>query len=205
MIDEFAQNPSETYAIEITPLASFVDVDDYVCVFDKFHNVIAAAAIGGKIVDTELLRAFEAFLHCRQAGLAGKKLNLGSAMLSIQKALDSAVDAAHDQTKYNSIRALSAVLDAMNEVKVESIMDLKAQNLLNRLEDLRGHKELRLAEAASYTYQALLAIPTDVSPWKKDWNQRLQDSHGRRQSCWVCVVSRPVETRRGLGRLDGTT
>ncbi|UKZ46507.1 hypothetical protein TrVGV298_000712 [Trichoderma virens] len=167
MIDEFTQNPSETYAIEITPLAHFVDVDNYVRIFDKFHNVIASAAINGKIVDTELLRAFEAFLHCRQAGLAGKRLNLGSAMLSIQNALDSAVDAAHSQTKYNSIRALSAVLDAMNEVKVEGIVDLKVQNLLKRLEKLRDHKELRLAEAASYSYQALLAIPTDVSPWTK--------------------------------------
>ncbi|KAL6830802.1 NACHT domain-containing protein [Trichoderma sp. SZMC 28015] len=88
-------------------------------------------------------------------------------MLSIQKALDSAVDAAHGQTKYNSIRALSAVLDAMNEVKVEGIVDLKVQNLLKRLEKLRDHKELRLAEVASYSYQALVAIPTDVSPWKK--------------------------------------
>ncbi|KAL6798932.1 NACHT domain-containing protein [Trichoderma sp. SZMC 28013] len=167
MINEFIQSPSETYAIEITPLAPFVDEDDYVRIFDKFHNVIASAAVDGKIVDVELLRAFEAFLHCRQAGLAGKRLNLGSAMLSIQKALDSAVEAAHGQTKYNSIRALSAVLDAMNEVKVEGIVDLRVQNLLKRLEKLRDHKELRLAEVASYSYQALLAIPTDVSPWNK--------------------------------------
>ncbi|OPB37082.1 hypothetical protein A0O28_0039940 [Trichoderma guizhouense] len=167
MINEFIQSPSETHAIEITLLAPFLDEDDYVRVFDRFHNVIASAAVDGKIVDVELLRAFEAFLHCRQAGLAGKRLNLGSAMLSIQKALDSAVDAAHGQTKYNSIRALSAVLDAMNEVKVEGIVDLKVQNLLKRLEKLRDHKELRLAEVASYSYQALLAIPTDVSPWKK--------------------------------------
>ncbi|KAL7942197.1 NACHT domain-containing protein [Trichoderma barbatum] len=146
MIDEFAQNPSETYAIEIAPLASFVDVDDYVCVFDKFHN----------IVDTELLRAFGAFIHCRQASLAGKRLNLGSTMLSIQNALDSAVDAAHSQTKYNSIRALSAVLDAMNEVKVKGIVDVKVQDLLKKLEKLRDHKEL-----------PLLANPTDVCPWKK--------------------------------------
>ncbi|KAL7914834.1 NACHT domain-containing protein [Trichoderma velutinum] len=167
MIDEFIQNPSETYAIEITPLVPFVDVDDYVRLFDRFHNVIASAAVDGKIVDIELLRAFEVFLHYRQAGLAGKRLNLGSSMLSIQKALDSAVDAAHGQTKYNSIRALSAVLDAMNEIKVEGIVDLKVQSLLKRLEKLRDHKELRLAEVASYSYQALLAIPTDVSPWKK--------------------------------------
>ncbi|OTA03630.1 hypothetical protein A9Z42_0041340 [Trichoderma parareesei] len=167
MIDEFIQNPREAYAIEITPLASLVNVDDYVRLFDRFHNVISAAAVDGKIVDTELLRAFEAFLHCRQTGLAGTKLNLGSAMLSIQKALNRAVDAAHDQTKYNSIRALSAVLDAMNEAKSEDIADVKVQSLLRRLEKLRDHKELRLAEAASYSYQALLAIPTDVSPWKK--------------------------------------
>ncbi|KKP00815.1 peptidase C14 [Trichoderma harzianum] len=167
MINEFIQSPSEAHAIEITSLAPFLDEDDYVRVFDKFHNVIASAAVDGKIVDVELLRAFEAFLHCHQAGLAGKRLNLGSAMLSIQKALDSAVDAAHGQTKYNSIRALSAALDAMNEVKVEGIIDLKVQNLLKRLEKLRDHKELRLAEVASYSYQALLAIPTDVSPWKK--------------------------------------
>ncbi|PNP53103.1 hypothetical protein THARTR1_06313 [Trichoderma harzianum] len=167
MINEFIQSPSESHAIEITLLAPFVDEDDYVRVFDRFHNVIASAAVDGKMVDVELLRAFEVFLHCRQAGLAGKRLNLGSAMLSIQKALDSAVDAAHGQTKYNSIRALSAVLDAMNEVKVEGIVDLKVQNLLKRLEKLRDHKELRLAEVASYSYQALLAIPTDVSPWNK--------------------------------------
>ncbi|KAK4075450.1 uncharacterized protein Triagg1_4571 [Trichoderma aggressivum f. europaeum] len=167
VINEFIQSPSEAHAIEITPLAPFVVEDDYVRVFDRFHNVIASAAVDGKIVDVELLRAFEAFLHCRQAGLAGKRLNLGSAMLSIQSALDSAVDAAHGQTKYNSIRALSAVLDAMNEVKVGGIVDLKVQSLLKRLEKLRDHKELRLAEVASYSYQALLAIPTDVCPWKK--------------------------------------
>lgn len=196
MISEFAQNPSEAYAIEITPLASLVDVDDYVRLFDIFHNVIAAAAVDGKIVDTELLRAFEAFLHCRQTGLAGRKLNLGSAMLSIQKALDGAVDAAHDQTKYNSIRALSAVLDAMNEVKVEGIVDVKVQSLLRRLGKLRDHKELRLAEAASYSYQALLAVPTDVNPWRKIGSSAVKTLMGGAKvagSVWSFDPSKLVE------------
>ncbi|KAH0498320.1 hypothetical protein TgHK011_005576 [Trichoderma gracile] len=196
MVDEFAENPSEAYAIEITPLASLVNVDDYVRLFDRFHNVISAAAVDGKIVDTELLRAFEAFLHCRQTGLAGTKLNLGSAMLSIQKALDRAVDAAHDQTKYNSIRALSAVLDAMNEVKAEGIADVKVQSLLKRLEKLRDHKELRLAEAASYSYQALLAIPTDVSPWRKIGSSAVKTLMGGAKvagSVWSIDPSKLVE------------
>ncbi|KAL7824146.1 NACHT domain-containing protein [Trichoderma gracile] len=196
MIDEFSQNPSEAYAIEITPLASLVNVDDYVRLFDRFHNVISAAAVDGKIVDTELLRAFEAFLHCRQTGLAGRKLNLGSAMLSIQKALDTAVDAAHDQTKYNSIRSLAAVLDAMNEVKAEGIADVKVQSLLRRLEKLRDHKELRLAEAASYSYQALLAIPTDVSPWRKIGSSAVKTLMGGAKvagSVWSVDPSKLVE------------
>ncbi|TFB04396.1 hypothetical protein CCMA1212_003677 [Trichoderma ghanense] len=196
MIDEFAQNPSEAYAIEITPLASLVDVDDYVRLFDRFHNAIAAAALDGKMVDTELLRAFEAFLHCRQTGLAGRKLNLGSAMLSIQKALDRAVDAAHNQTKYNSIRALSTVLDAMNEVKAGGIADVQVQSLLKRLEKLRDHNELRLAEAASYSYQALLAIPTDVSPWRKIGSSAVKTLMGGARvagSVWSLDPSKLVE------------
>jgi hypothetical protein len=167
VIQVFAQYPNIPYALEAVLLSPFTSSEEYNSLFEAFTNIIAEGTSDDKIPNSQLLTAFNTLLHSHQAELVGGALPLGNAMLSIQKQLHRAIEAAHPPTQYTLICGLSAVLDAMNEAKVEGIIDVKVQDLLGQLDKLSDHKELRLAQAARYAYQALLGIPTDVSPWKK--------------------------------------
>ena len=65
---------------------------------------------------------------------------------------------------------LGRILDAMSEVKVQGLSREKLHApLLDDLEKLGEHPELRLRCAARYARQALLSIPNDEGPWSALW------------------------------------
>ncbi|OTA83666.1 hypothetical protein M434DRAFT_400641 [Hypoxylon sp. CO27-5] len=170
MIHTFHTNPNNAYAAEAASLSPFADPESYQILFQTFTNLIATGSGDCGVPDIKLLTSFNAILHYTQAKHIDKRLPLGHAILSLKNRLTTANFAGDDSIRYQLLRTLSAILDAMNEIKFEGISDAEVvQPLLDLLEDASKHRELRLSQAAQYAYQALRGIPSDVSPWGKLW------------------------------------
>ncbi|KAI0185612.1 pfs domain-containing protein, partial [Xylaria flabelliformis] len=122
------------------------------------------------IPDGELLACLCTVLRCapKESINVGIQPGYGQVVKHLTTLLSRASSAADVGNQYKVLRALSELLDAMNDFKFHGISDDEiAQPLYNLLKDAGKHDELRLSQAAHYAYQALRGIPTDVGPWNK--------------------------------------
>ncbi|KAK7996439.1 hypothetical protein PG989_004479 [Apiospora arundinis] len=162
---------------EAAALAPFTALDDFPNVFNGFVGVITNGAENVTLPRLQvLLESFNAVLHCPQAVQCAQDkqhhkklgLGLGRAVFNLARLLNTILEAAEDpEIQYSLLRALSAVLDAMNEVKLKGISDLKVQPLVEQLREISKQSSLRLSQMAAYALESLRGIPTDVSPWEK--------------------------------------
>ncbi|KAI2784516.1 armadillo-type protein [Daldinia loculata] len=168
MVRMFYNHPERSYAVEAALLSPFCDEENYVLLFKAFVNSIAADSYRSGIPDINALISFSIMLRSTQIEHVGKKLPLGYAVEPLKNWLTKACSAADDATKYQLLRTLSTILDVMNEVKFEGISDTQImQPLVDLLENVSGHPDLRLSQIAQYAKQALRGIHSDVSPWEK--------------------------------------
>ncbi|KAI0851143.1 armadillo-type protein [Daldinia vernicosa] len=168
MVQTFYNNPERSYAVEAALLSPFCNEESYALLFNAFANSVAADSSGSGIPDINVLNSFSIMLRSTQVEHIGQKLPLGYAIQSLTNRLTTACSAADDVTQYVLLRTLSTILDVMNEVKFEGISDTQImQPLFDLLENVSGHPELRLSQAARYAKQALRGIHSDVSPWEK--------------------------------------
>jgi hypothetical protein len=190
------------YASEVAAISPWIDDDNYKQLFPAFCNAIAHGSSDSKVPDTQLLSAFNTLLHCPQALRIGGDLDLGYPMLHLVKRLQTASFAAADANQYRLICALSAVLDAMNEVKAGGVSDIEVvQPFVRLLDSLCDNRELRLAQAARYARQALLGIPSDVSPWKKLWDNTYKTGKAVAEVAGAVSTLDPSKLLEGLEKL----
>ncbi|OTA69124.1 hypothetical protein K449DRAFT_460676 [Hypoxylon sp. EC38] len=177
MIHTFYTNPNNAYAAEAASLSLFADPESYQILFQTFINLVATGSGDCGVPDIKLLTSFNAILHYTQAKHIDKRLPLGHAILSLTKRLTTAGFTGDDSIRYQLLRTLSAILDAMNEIKFEGISDAKVvQPLLDLLDDAGKHRELRLSQAAQYAYQALRGIPSDPALVKDSGKSNRHDA-----------------------------
>lgn len=161
----FAHERNPMYCSEARLLSQYGRLETYDEVVMAFINMISEGAADGRHYDHRLLTEFSSAL--RSPHPLSKSL-VASAIVPLTKHLKNAVDTANDVDQYQLIRALSTVLDAMNDAKVGGISDKSLVEPLGRLLDgITKSPELRLSQAASYAYQSLHGIPSDVSWWMK--------------------------------------
>lgn len=167
MIEILAIEPKKSYALEAAKLSRFTSQENYKALFGAFINVMAHGTSDGNLLDARLLTAFNEVLCSPLAKVVSRQLPLGNAMQILTRRLETADFTTNDSEQYHLILSLSTVLDEMNEIKAQGISDEKIiQPLLTLLRGSCAHQDLRIAQAAAYAYQALLGIPSDVSPWK---------------------------------------
>lgn len=94
-------------------------------------------------------------------------MRLGLVLESLKKRLDAAGRQAEPGVQYQLVETLASILDAMNDVNKHGIdRESLHEPLLEELAILRKVDEVRLAQAASYAYQALRSIPDNEGPTK---------------------------------------
>ncbi|KAI0179741.1 armadillo-type protein [Hypoxylon sp. FL1284] len=167
MVRAFCEDPQKLYAVEAALLSPYTDPDDYSNLLKAFVKAITSDS---GIPDTRLLDSFSLALRCTHTDRVRKELQpgYGHVIQHLTKKLADAISAADESIQYQLLRALSELLDVMNEVKFKGISDASiAQPLFDILKDLSKHHELRLSESARYAFQALRGIPGDVGPWRK--------------------------------------
>ncbi|KAJ5496704.1 hypothetical protein N7463_008691 [Penicillium fimorum] len=110
--------------------------DEYSVLISAFANAIIQGTTDGDVLDPNILKDFAYALHRAPATLSAATAKLGSLLDSLQKRLDQAQKRAELETQYHLLK------------------------------ELRKSPEPRLAQAASYAYQALRCVPDDESPYQ---------------------------------------
>ena len=171
MIAAFKDNPRSIYVSEATALSSIAkeNHESLTELVRAFANAIIKGTADGNIKDPQLLGAFAHVLwHIRDA--SSVRSSLGTVLDSLLARLKKARQQAELDSQYHLVLCLSAVLDAMVETRFSGIgRESLHQPLQKELKDLRGHEELRLAQAAAYAYQALLGVSDNEGPYQALW------------------------------------
>ena len=169
MITIFENDPRLAYVAEAASI-SCVKQLNLTGLLTAFANLIAKGTSDGNIKESEVLSAFTYVLWNAKDLPITVESNLGSVLGSLAKRLKLAISLADRQTQYELVRCLSAVLDAMIELRVAGLeRESIHKPLLKLLKELQESDEIRLAQAASYAYQGLLGIADDEGPWHTLW------------------------------------
>ena len=113
------------------------------------------------------------------------------------------MEEAESKAQYQLIRAVSAVLDVMNEVKTTGLdREQLHEPLLKKLSTLSKHKDLHLSQAASYAYQALLGIPDNEGPWASLWRHAYNVTNGGAKVAGAVFTMDPSKLLEGLEMLQ---
>lgn len=164
LVHVFRDNPQLSYLDDIAILSPIVSAESFKDVITAFANKIIEGTKDRKIVDTQLDLHLATVLRCHGTKPKGV---LGPLLDSLQTRLEAAVEQAEPETQYHLLCALSVVLDAMVDAEASGISRESLQEpLLKHLKTLSESQELRLSQAAGYTWQALLCIPNDETPYQ---------------------------------------
>ncbi|RAL09110.1 uncharacterized protein BO97DRAFT_480255 [Aspergillus homomorphus CBS 101889] len=166
MIEAFQNEKRATYLVEAAQLASVTEEEQYKLLMLAFSNAIIHNTSDNNVLDTALLQAFVLALQSKGV-LSAESHNLGATLNSLYKRLDFAPKAAEIEKVYHLICTLGVVLDAMVDIQVTGLdREWLHKSLLDLLRKLRENPEPRLAQAASYAYEALRGVPDNDGPWQ---------------------------------------
>ncbi|KAK4040266.1 armadillo-type protein [Parachaetomium inaequale] len=159
MIKIFQDERRPSHVPEAAALAPVTTASSYRDLSRAFGNAVILGTVDGSLLDPQLLPAFTSVLRCA-GGDKTADLELGRVMKSLQTRLKAAVEQADPRSQYRLICTLSFVLDALIDTKTAGLSREELHEpLLKQLGMLSRKRELRLAQAARYAYQALLGIP----------------------------------------------
>ncbi|KAI9926792.1 hypothetical protein MW887_003888 [Aspergillus wentii] len=163
MVEEFRDHPNPTYYIEASRLSEITDSTQYEDLIKVFSNVASDHSKHGKALDRDLLPAFD---HClRQHRDRSSERFLTSALGELREGLAHAMVKADPQSQYRFLYILGTVLDVAMDIHLEGIDREKIhQPLSDTLRGLRKHDDARIAQAATYAYEALHGIPNNEGP-----------------------------------------
>ncbi|KAL1906650.1 hypothetical protein Sste5344_007661 [Sporothrix stenoceras] len=176
MMGIFKDDKSYVHIHEAAAVAPFQDWYGYRNLLWTFMDAVIDGTADGSILRPELCDQFVRVLRLCDSiddGVSGKPgqrpvdLQLELVMVSLQRRLEVSIGGAGLAAQYQTVDTLGRVLDAMNDAKTAGISrERYREPLLKSLDDLGDSKEIRLAQAASYAYEALRGIPDDEGPYK---------------------------------------
>ncbi|EED11927.1 hypothetical protein TSTA_111040 [Talaromyces stipitatus ATCC 10500] len=168
MIEIFKDDRKLLYVPEVAELSSAVSGKDYLELTVALSNTVIKGTSDGSILDEKLLTNYAYFLRRANGSLSPATTVLGSVLMSLQKRLDEVIKQARNGTQYQLqlVSTVSAILDAMVDLKIYGLdrVDLY-EPLQEQLKSLMDHQELRLAQAATYSREALLGLPNNESSY----------------------------------------
>ncbi|RDW65920.1 uncharacterized protein DSM5745_09659 [Aspergillus mulundensis] len=168
MVETFQDAKKSTYLIEAAKLAGpqITDVTQYKRLMIAFSNAILEDTSDNNVLDEILLRTYALALR-RKAVFSADSHNLGAVLDSLHKRLDNATMAAETEKTYHLLCMLGVVLDAMVDVEVTGLdRESLHEPLFGQLHELKKRPEPRLAQTASYAYEALRGVPDNDGPWQ---------------------------------------
>lgn len=128
----FAHERNPEYCSEARLLSRSGRLETYDEVVMTFINMISEGTSDGRHHDHRLLAEFSSVL--RSPHPLSKSL-VASAIAPLTRHLQNAINTTNDKHQYQLIRALSTVLDAMNDAKIGGISDKSLVEPLGRLLD----------------------------------------------------------------------
>jgi hypothetical protein len=129
-------------------------------------------------------------------------MRLGPLLDSLRTRLANAVKQNEVETQYQLVCTLSIVLDVMADKETTGLSRQELHEpLLNQLDELSKTKELRLAQAAGYAYQALLSIPNDEGPYKALWRHACTVAEGALKLASAVSAMDPSKIFEGAEKL----
>lgn len=175
MVNKFVEAQPQSYWREAAMLSSVVTDNQYRHLVTSFANTIIRGTTDGTILDPELLTCFAFVLRYAPHTLSAETHMLGAVLKSLQTRLEKAQRQSEPEVQYQVTSIMSIVLDAMVDVKVSGIdRETLHEPLSQQLEGMAKHQNPRLAQAASYAYQALRGVPDNEGPFelfqRQSWN-----------------------------------
>ncbi|CAK7229678.1 hypothetical protein SBRCBS47491_007332 [Sporothrix bragantina] len=175
MVGIFKDDKSYVHIREAAAVAPFEDWSGYKDLLWTFMDAVIDGTADGSILRPELCDQFVRVLRLcdsiddgvSKPGQRPVDLQLELVMVSLQRRLEVSIGGAGLQAQYQIVDTLGRVLDAMNDAKTAGISrERYRESLLKSLDELGDSNEIRLAQAASYAYEALRGIPDDEGPYK---------------------------------------
>ncbi|CRG84914.1 hypothetical protein PISL3812_02086 [Talaromyces islandicus] len=170
MIQRFCDHPQPSYYIEASRLSELgiVDKEQYRDLMTVFLNKIIKNSSEGNILHRDLLPVYNYGLRHHQGRVPGGFLV--APLQALSKRLKLAVQQPDVHAQYHYVFILGALLEIAGDLRVSGLdHDAVHQPLCEQLRDLRKHDEPRLAQVASYAYQALRGVPDNLGPWDVFW------------------------------------
>ncbi|KAJ6024149.1 hypothetical protein N7540_004946 [Penicillium herquei] len=171
MVDIFQDNAMSSLMIEAAKLSSVVEPNDYPVLLRTFANELIKGRTDKTVIDSKVLRCFAFIIRqASDASHVGLVAVLVPVLRSLTARLDDAKENSQPETQHQLVCTLAVILDAMGDI---GINDLSRENihepLRQSLKVLQDNKEPRLAQSASYAYQALVGISNDESTAAAVW------------------------------------
>ena len=127
MISVFQDKPFLSFVPEAAALSAVARSKDYEDLLRAFENAVTRGTMDKTVLDPQVLLGLGSVLGCAKDN-TGADLRMGSVLSSLQQRLESAVKEAESKAQYQLIRAVSAVLDVMNEVKLPASIENSSMN-----------------------------------------------------------------------------
>ncbi|CAK7213437.1 hypothetical protein SEUCBS140593_001853 [Sporothrix eucalyptigena] len=173
MVEVFGDKKTPHLGHEAAALALVASPESYKKLLRAFINAITEGTADGNVLHPHLCKGLVHVLRCsiprNQADHTSTKIDnrLGTVLSSLKKRLESAVEQGDLYAEYQLVWTLGSVLHAMYDVQTAGIDHKTLQKpLLDMLDTLSKNKEIRLAQAATYAYEALRCIPDSEGPYK---------------------------------------
>ncbi|KAL5365531.1 hypothetical protein BJX96DRAFT_179928 [Aspergillus floccosus] len=145
-----------------TAVKQVLNGSEFMQLLRTFVNSISTGTQDQTSIDPFHLRCLAYVVRQGEGKLSTKSTPLGPLLSTLQRRLDFACQQNDQQAQYELICTLSLVLDAMADIGISKLSrESLHQPLLKLLKNLKGDKELHLAQAAVYARQALLGISDD--------------------------------------------
>lgn len=158
MVTEFRDHPKPSDYMEASQLSEITEKEQYEDLIKAFINEVIVSAGNARVVDRDLLPAFDRAL--RQHRNRSSEHFLTFPLDELRSGLRSAIKKADLQSQYYFLHVLCTVLDVAVDIRLEGIdRDTIHHWLFQTLHDLKDHDDSRIAQAAAYAYEALRSVP----------------------------------------------
>ncbi|KAG0344987.1 hypothetical protein BG004_004034 [Podila humilis] len=146
---------------EVACIAPFLSKDDFRCLLELFIGSIENSTL----LDIHSLEGLAKLVQGANEGYLE-----AADLVKILAVLNTRLQTTHTQTQsyiYQLMLAVSCVLDAMADCKVEGLDRVTLHECLSGYIDaLKGSTDPHMVYLAAYAYQALECVPDNESPWQ---------------------------------------
>ncbi|KAG0259859.1 hypothetical protein BGZ95_004560, partial [Linnemannia exigua] len=146
---------------EVACIAPFLNRDDFRCLLELFIGSIEKSTL----LDIHSLEGLARLVQGANEGYIE-----AADLVKILGVLNTRLQTTHAQTQsyiYQLMLAVSCVLDAMADCKVEGLDRVTLHECLSGyIDELKGSADPHMVYLAAYAFQALECVPDNESPWQ---------------------------------------